>query len=74
MARNGVGEGLNYKGVLKEELKASGSLSNFRQLLFNATTIPFISVCLCVCQSADLSREQACASVGRSVLTLDYNL
>lgn len=67
MARNGVGGELNYKGVLKEELKASGSLSNFRQLLFNATAIPSVSVCLYVRQSTDLSREQPCASVGRSV-------
>jgi hypothetical protein len=36
MLRNGIGGDLSHKGALKQELKASGSLSNFRQLLFSA--------------------------------------
>jgi hypothetical protein len=50
MVRNGMGGEFNYKGILKEGLKASSSsLSNFRQLLFNATAILSIFIRLSLC-------------------------
>lgn len=75
MARNRVGGEFNYKGILKQELKASSSsLSNFRQLLFNAMRFLYLYRLSLRPPVSSPSFSQGCFCNCLSILTLGYNL
>jgi hypothetical protein len=61
-----MGGDLSYKGALKQEFKASGSLSNFRQLLVSVAGFSLsLSASLCV-RLHILRRAGTLLSVGGS--------